>query len=179
SWQRQAGALHSRRRRTAAGRSDRDRFGGSCPRIKIGDYSSRIKIDLVIASALGTPVMQSTRFISSLRIANTRSTPRGPNPLTPHATGRPTSTAFAPKARALTISPPLRMPLSSSTGTFAPTPAHTPPPPPTPRGKTLGGATIKRETPPAVIGHQHSVGTGVDRHSRVLGAHHAFNHDRQ
>ena len=66
---------------------------------------------------VAVPVMIITRFSSSVSIVSTRATPSGPAAPRPQQMGRPRSTALAPRASALAMSPPRRAPLSSSTGT--------------------------------------------------------------
>src|SRR5258708_6967640 len=71
---------------------------------------------------------------------NTFRTPEGPPAARPHSTGRPIMTARAPRASALTTSPPRRTPPSSRTSAWPPTAATTP-----------GSALIEAGVPSTVL----------------------------
>src|SRR4030095_514644 len=61
------------------------------------------------------PSRAMVRSRSDLRIAIARATPTPPAAINPYAYARPTRHALAPRQRALSISPPRRMPPSPTT----------------------------------------------------------------
>ena len=73
------------------------------------------------ASGEPQPHSISARSSSARSSSSTCDTPRSPATASPHSTGRPTATAVAPSAHALTTSVPRRIPPSTSSGSSPPT----------------------------------------------------------
>src|SRR5262245_35578210 len=68
------------------------------------NHALRLTILRSIEAIVGRPASAIESFNSAPSIHNTRSTPGWPNAARPHNGARPTSTPFAPRAIALTIS---------------------------------------------------------------------------
>src|SRR5579885_3641027 len=74
-----------------------------------------------MAAMVAQPVAAMAMASSAWSTSRTRRTPSGPKAPSPHSGGLPTSTARAPRARALKTSLPRRKPPSMSTGMRPPT----------------------------------------------------------